>query len=476
MLSKQKMKSQWTVFGDLQTCCVQPNLVRIKSSVWISTYYDKGEEGLIEFDTRSNQIINIIKYPRALKCAGHSLCAHKEIIYIIDGQNGEIWSFDPTAEANLMFVKKSDIPTLGPLTNCFVREDRIHLMNGVHNKENRTFIYDILSNRFAKANAVDGYLKIGQSVAFKDDQCIRIGGCDVNFTKWSKLCSVGKINQFGIDWGRDMHLLPVGLAGCGLLWYKEFVLVFGGRIGTSSWSDAIYFYDTNNKAPWKKVENLRCPLKCTCIAHLFDENVHLIAQVSATKGKHFMIAMTAIMNQIKAENEEYDEKECDELNERNKTLQSENASLLVQLESAQRENDEIKKELNASRNEIMKMREQLKEFRILSIDQSNYLGWSGDEFVDWICGLDDGAFKQYEEKLRSTFKEEEISGSAIPYLQKEEWKGFGVKNYMHRTLIQAHVEELKQNQNKNDSNYNGEGKNSKKLFSALLRFSKNIKA
>ena len=56
--------------------------------------------------------------------------------------------------------------------------------------------------------------------------------------------------------------------------------------------------------------------------------------------------------------------------------------------------------------------------------------------------------------MRIAFKDEEISGSAIPYLQKEEWKGFGVKNYMHRTRIQAHVEELKQNQNKNDNNCN----------------------
>ena len=169
-----------------------------------------------------------------------------------------------------------------------------------------------------KANVFDGALQVRQSVAVKGDQCVRVGGHDIYGTKGSKLCSVGKINQFGVEWSRNMHSLPVGLAGCGLLWYNEFVLVFGGRIGTSSWSDAIYFYDVNNKAPWKKIENLKCPLKCTCIAHLFDENIHLIAQVSATKGKHFMIPMKAIMNQIKAGNEEYDEKECDELNERNK--------------------------------------------------------------------------------------------------------------------------------------------------------------
>ena len=495
MLLNESTDSPWTPFGDLQTSEIRPNLVKINSSIWMSTDYNDGEQGMIEFDTGFNQIVWVVKYPKALRCVGHSLCVHNEIIYIIDGYNGEIWSFDPTAKPNLMFVKKSDIPKLGWHTNCFVREDRIYIMNGVDNEENLTFIYDISSNQFTKANVFDGDLKIGQSVEVKGDQCVRIGGCDVNFTKWSKLCSVGKINQFGIDWSKNMHLLPVGLAGCGLLWYKEFVLVFGGWMGDDSFSDAIYFYDVNKKARWKQIETLKCPLQSQYIAHLFDENVHLIAQSSRTKDKHFMIPMKAIMNQIKAENEEYDEKECDGLNERIKSLQFEKASLLVQLqslqsenddlrqskllltkdvsavqdeckeskavnvelkerlESAQNKNDKIQKELNASQNECMELREQLKEFRILSIDPSNYLEWSGDEFVDWICGLDDGAFKQYEQKLRIAFKEEDISGSVIPFIQKEDWKGLGIKNFMHRTRMQAHIEELKQNQ-KNDNNYN----------------------
>ena len=68
--------------------------------------------------------------------------------------------------------------------------------------------------------------------------------------------------------------------------------------------------------------------------------------------------------------------------------------------------------------------------------------WSSDEFVDWICNLEQGKYSKYEEQLRTVFSQQSISGEAIPHIEKNEWKDWGVTNYMDRTKLHQHVRNL----------------------------------
>ena len=69
--------------------------------------------------------------------------------------------------------------------------------------------------------------------------------------------------------------------------------------------------------------------------------------------------------------------------------------------------------------------------------------------MDWIINLDDGQYKEYEEILRMEFKKEDVNGSAIPHIDKHEWKTWGITKFMHRTNIDQHLKNLINN-NKNE--------------------------
>ena len=82
--------------------------------------------------------------------------------------------------------------------------------------------------------------------------------------------------------------------------------------------------------------------------------------------------------------------------------------------------------------------------------------WSTDDFVDWICNIEQGKYQKYEQTLRTTFKSEGVSGKAIPFIEKSEWKEFGIKNYMDRTNIHQHIQNLKSQNNNTVNNVNNE--------------------
>merc|ERR1712228_139305 len=173
-------------------------------------------------------------------------------------------------------------------------------------------------------------------------------------------------------------------------------------------------------------------------------------------------------------NESLSQDEIKSLQFKNEKLQKNESTLLGKLEASKKDYETLQSDnyklknmkslllqkLSVAHNECKELKQQLNKLRIQNIDTTKYLEWTGDDFVDWICSLDDERFKQYEEKLKSVFAEEGISGNAIPYIQKEEWKGFGIKNYMDRTRIQAHVDKLTnaKAQHQENDNDDDEGK------------------
>ena len=97
--------------------------------------------------------------------------------------------------------------------------------------------------------------------------------------------------------------------------------------------------------------------------------------------------------------------------------------------------EEIRTELEAAKAELAKLRRK-------NMDTTKYMEWSAEEFVDYICTVDNGIFLKYEDILRESFKNDDVDGEAIPHLEKNEWRGFGIKNYMDRAKLHKCIKDL----------------------------------
>eukprot|EP01083_Nonionella_stella_P103776 296718_1 len=84
----------WKELTPAKTVFVVPELIQMEDCIWWSTYYNKGERGMVQYDLQSDKIISVVEYPKNIKPYNHSCCKYKNEIYIVDGENGQIISFN----------------------------------------------------------------------------------------------------------------------------------------------------------------------------------------------------------------------------------------------------------------------------------------------------------------------------------------------------------------------------------------------
>ena len=71
-------------------------LIEQTQSLWYSTNGGRGENGMVEYDYNKNKIKQVVEYPQQIKPKWHSCCKFDNRIYIIDGDNGAIYLFNPS--------------------------------------------------------------------------------------------------------------------------------------------------------------------------------------------------------------------------------------------------------------------------------------------------------------------------------------------------------------------------------------------
>eukprot|EP01083_Nonionella_stella_P204541 745580_1 len=94
LFRKFATSSNWNELLAHQTAATYEQIINIGDSLWYSTSYKYGEKGMVEYCIKTNKIKQIIKYPKNIQPTGHTVCEYRNIIYIIDGENGNIISFD----------------------------------------------------------------------------------------------------------------------------------------------------------------------------------------------------------------------------------------------------------------------------------------------------------------------------------------------------------------------------------------------
>eukprot|EP01084_Bolivina_argentea_P209018 356142_1 len=175
-MSSWNKKKKWTDHQRPGTTYIE-DAFTINQSIWYSTYLGSGENGMVEWDIKTEKIINIIKYPQYIP-RYHFCCKYKNKIYIIDGDtNGEIILFDPSIKT---FEKKANIPKIGFGANAVVVCDKMHIWNGQNqigqNNASHHLIYDIIKNQ-VKRHQIRCTGMLG-ALAFlhQNNQIIQFGG------------------------------------------------------------------------------------------------------------------------------------------------------------------------------------------------------------------------------------------------------------------------------------------------------------
>ena len=123
-------------------------------------------------------------------------------------------------------------------------------------------------------------------------------------------------------------------------------------------------------------------------------------------------------------------------------LQRKNA----QLQQKNMELNEEQKEMNMELNELRDIKDKYdKLLRKSRLDESQYMIWDGNTITDWMMTLSD-EYQRYEAVLRKTLKEEEVDGSLLPDLDKNDLHRFGIKVLKHKIGIIKEIQRLSSSQ------------------------------
>eukprot|EP01084_Bolivina_argentea_P070676 128514_1 len=292
----------WRDLLATQTSWIYPQIVCIGSSLWYSTAYNAGEEGMVEYSIKFNKILQIVKYPSSIQPDYHSLCRHYNNIYIVDGFAGSITLFNTLT---LQFASTTRIPKIGYNAVCMVFDDKIYIFNG-HTNSKDIVIYSPKENNFELAAVMKSHLG-SVCILRYNDQIIRFGGfnydtnqCMDKFIMSSpiKNLKTKKNNHSDIHWFEKLTCkLPEPINGCGYILYKDYVITFGGSTHGGKKLDSMYLLDLKNtNNGWIQLTHIKCPVKSKFIAVLDENtnNIHLFARVD--NKKHFSIPINSVLN------------------------------------------------------------------------------------------------------------------------------------------------------------------------------------
>eukprot|EP01084_Bolivina_argentea_P115886 206002_1 len=75
------------------------------------------------------------------------------------------------------------------------------------------------------------------------------------------------------------------------------------------------------------------------------------------------------------------------------------------------------------------------------IENTDYRKWDSDIITNWIISLHKD-YEQYETSLREKLREEQLTGTDVAYIDKNDLDRFGVKTFKHKREIITHIQKL----------------------------------
>ena len=112
-----------------------------------------------------------------------------------------------------------------------------------------------------------------------------------------------------------------------------------------------------------------------------------------------------------------------------------------------------KQELNANN---IKLNEECKElqlnlqemtqkynklYRKSNIDEGDFINWSTDDITNGICNLD-VQYESFEDVLRNNLKKEDVDGSILRELEKQDLHRFGIVSMKHKLNVYKNIKRI----------------------------------
>ncbi len=114
----------------LQATLLGLQSVLIQKKLWVSTYYDSGECGMVQIDPFTKKIIKTVKYPSVIQPEYHSICVYKDrYVCIVDGwHKSQIVLFDTfTNQYGIKLQMKPNTISRG--SSCVVHNHELHIVS-----------------------------------------------------------------------------------------------------------------------------------------------------------------------------------------------------------------------------------------------------------------------------------------------------------------------------------------------------------
>ena len=339
LIDSQDANPKWKIHSKPATILIANRLIQIHDSIWYSTNYMNGEQGMVEYCLKSNTTKQIVKYPSDIKPVRHALCRYQNKIYIID-QTAGIIEFDPSTK---QFNKKVAIANIGFDPSAIAIQDTIHIYNGDNNNKSIAFIYIPFNNVIHTVKDENAKHKISSSsLLLHDKNLIRFGGYNHDTSSYGNEFMIARkikneftmnvINAYvhGTEYKLKLEQIPSDITNliyeffctkneyvwskiekfrlmnkigsCSCVLYKDFIIAFSGKSDASKreYNDKIFILDlTDQDKGWIEL-SMKCPVKCKYRTILTtDNNVHLFKWFGPDREPgHFSISMASLLQDV----------------------------------------------------------------------------------------------------------------------------------------------------------------------------------
>ena len=99
-------------------------------------------------------------------------------------------------------------------------------------------------------------------------------------------------------------------------------------------------------------------------------------------------------------------------------------------------------EQKEAKSTIESLQDELKKLRAKMLDISNYKQWSWQQILKWIITIENGKFGKYEKQLRKALSEETPSGEDIEYINGDDIKRWGVRQFGDIKILLSCIQQL----------------------------------
>ena len=225
-----------------------------KGSFWLCVIHksatEASENGMINYDHKSDKIISITEYPSHIDPYNHCCVGYKKNIYIVEGELGQIFSFS----------RKSIIPKIGKHPNSIAVYNKIHIFNGREN-DSHHLIYDPETNELIDHKVNKHKIKAAQTLLYQS-RIIRMGGFDKTTRQFLDIFEMSpKIQKIQVNNVPNFKIiqqwkLPLAISAFGSILFQNHILIFGGITTGNKFVDSIYSLDLSNE---RKIEAHQMP-------------------------------------------------------------------------------------------------------------------------------------------------------------------------------------------------------------------------